>query len=179
MIRVWTVRGCMWIRNCDTVTQIWSWAFCRAAGFVSTLLLMEGVTHLQPWHLSVSCWLRQNHFTSVCLCDRTSLKVQKSISQCLQFHTRFWNRGVVWKWSGESMSANCSSRHSDTGNGQTYKEFHTPLLVLGCKALSYYGLLEALLGHGPLSRQDSGDFTLDLHLGFSLDLGSCPGLLFL
>lgn len=35
------------------------------------------------------------------------------------------------------------------------------------------------MGQGPLSSQDSGDFILDLGLSFSLDLGCCPGLLFL
>lgn len=170
LISVWRVNTELWHKT----------TFCR--GVISRLLLMETITLTALTFVSLldtTCRLWQNGFTSVLLCDTTTLKVQKSISQCLQFNTSFWHCVAIWKWSCESMRVSYSSHHFDTVNGQTYKEFGAPLLVLGGEPLSDYGLLEALLGQGPLSRQDSGDFILDLGLRFSLDLASCPRLLFL
>lgn len=71
--------------------------------------------------LDATCRLWQNRFTSFLWCDSTTLKVQKSISQRLQFHTRFCHCAAVWKWSCGSISANYRSRHFHTVNGKLTK----------------------------------------------------------
>lgn len=139
-IRVWMVCSELWHHNtdikCNILRSSWICFQITAHGNNNTLAALTFVSLLDA-----TCRLWQNRFTSFLLCDRTTLKVQKSISQRLQFHTCFCHCAAVWKWSCGSISANYSSCHFHTVNGQTYKEFGATLLVLSCESLSYYGLL--------------------------------------
>ncbi|TNN49394.1 hypothetical protein EYF80_040406 [Liparis tanakae] len=59
----------------------------------------------------------------------------------------------------------------------TYVELSAELLVLGGDPLSHHGLLEALVGHGALHRQDPGHLVLHLGVGVIVSLGRGPRLL--
>lgn len=98
MIRVWTVYMELWHHNANKKLNI---CFHGKSNTLTTLTFVS--------LLDTTCRLGQNHFTSVCLCVRTSLKVQKPISQCRHFHTCFCHRVAVWKWSGEPISATYST----------------------------------------------------------------------